>query len=179
MNVLGRWRVAQRVVERGPARGLAGILAGPAETNLKPRPFPDGCLTLRLDGHDPALREGQEALAEYLRSEEVDATAHYHTELAYEELVVNIAQHSYSRSRTGSCPIDVHVVIQPQEVVLTVEDDGPPFDPLRLPDPERPANLGEASIGGLGLRLVRMGAKHMAYDRSNGRNRVIVSVGRN
>jgi serine/threonine-protein kinase RsbW len=40
-------------------------------------------------------------------------------------------------------------------VTLTVEDDGPPFDPLAYPQPDLDAELGERLAGGLGIHLVR------------------------
>jgi CheY-like chemotaxis protein/anti-sigma regulatory factor (Ser/Thr protein kinase) len=43
--------------------------------------------------------------------------------------------------------------MSPAEVVYVVRDDGPGFDPSRLPDPTDPANLER--VGGRGLLLIR------------------------
>lgn len=48
-------------------------------------------------------------------------------------------------------------------VRLVISDGGVPFDPLVACDKPLPASLGEASPGGLGLRLVRAFSDGMAY----------------
>ncbi|HKY10147.1 MAG TPA: SpoIIE family protein phosphatase, partial [Candidatus Binatia bacterium] len=51
--------------------------------------------------------------------------------LATEEIVTNIISHAYSDNREHT--ISVHVNVQPGEVRVQVEDDGPPFNPLEAP----------------------------------------------
>ncbi len=145
---------------------------------LRPPRVVDGRLTLELDGDVGALRSGQQALAGFLQRENVDAAALYRTELVYEELVVNVVRHAYADREASDCRIDVRVRVDDDEIVLEVEDDGPEFDPLQVPEPRRSPNLRDAAAGGLGLKLVRMGTRRMAYQREVERNRVTVSIGR-
>lgn len=49
--------------------------------------------------------------------------------------------------------VTVSVITTPQEVRVTVQDEGPGFDPKSLPDPEDPSNLERAY--GRGLLLIR------------------------
>ncbi len=56
--------------------------------------------------------------------------------------------------------------------MMTIEDDGPRFDPLSLPPPDVTASLDERPIGGLGLFLVRQLMDAVSYDRVGARNRL-------
>jgi anti-sigma regulatory factor (Ser/Thr protein kinase) len=49
--------------------------------------------------------------------------------------------------------------------MMTIEDDGPRFDPLSLPPPDVTAGLAERPVGGLGLFLVRQLMDVVSYDR--------------
>jgi serine/threonine-protein kinase RsbW len=138
----------------------------------------DGGLRLHLVNDTAGLEAAQQTLHAFLAAEGVGTRGIYRTELAFEELVVNVIRHGYADREVGTCPIDVSVRVLAQEIVLAVEDDGPPFDPLQVPDPELPATIDEARIGGLGLHLVRKSTQRMEYERTAGRNRVTLSLQR-
>jgi serine/threonine-protein kinase RsbW len=50
-------------------------------------------------------------------------------------------------------------------VLLTVEDDGGAFNPLSVPEPDRPAALGDAVLGGQGIPLIKRLSTSVSYDR--------------
>jgi anti-sigma regulatory factor (Ser/Thr protein kinase) len=58
---------------------------------------------------------------------------------------------------------------------LTVEDNGPEFDPLTLPQPNLEANLADRPIGGLGVFLVRQLMDTVSYHRVGACNRLSMS----
>jgi anti-sigma regulatory factor (Ser/Thr protein kinase) len=55
---------------------------------------------------------------------------------------------------------------------LTVEDDGPAFDPLSLAVPDVTASLDERPVGGLGVFLVRRMMDSVSYHRVGARNQL-------
>jgi serine/threonine-protein kinase RsbW len=138
----------------------------------------DGRLALRLGNDTAQVAAGQQALHDFLEAQGVGARALYHVELAFEELITNIVRHGYSGQSTSSPAIDVSLAVRSDEIVLTVEDTAPPFDPVRAVAPPLPASIEDARIGGLGLRLVRMAAKRIEYERAGDRNRVTVGIAR-
>jgi serine/threonine-protein kinase RsbW len=153
-------------------QGVACVM-GPSAPHAR---IVDGCLQLQFDSNNAGFEGGQRALHEFLEAEGVSARGLYQTELAFEELVINVIRHGFGDHDAGAHPIDVSVCVRGGDIVLTVEDDGPPFNPLEAPDPPAPTTLEEAKIGGLGLPLVRFAAKRIEYQRIAGRNRVILSI---
>ncbi len=136
-------------------------------------------LALHVGSGAAQFGAAQEALHTFLETAGVSARAIYRTELAFEELVSNVVRHGYGGERPGLPPIDVSASVGDDEIVLTVEDLGPPFDPSQPVATALPKRIEEAKIGGLGLRLVHSVAQRIEYQRIADRNRVTVGIARN
>ena len=94
-------------------------------------------------------------------------------ELALEEVFMNIVMHG---SRPGLAPrVEVSLHRDAESVTMTVEDDGPEFDPLSLPPPDVTASLADRRVGGLGVFLVRKMMDSVSYARIAGRNQLRMS----
>jgi serine/threonine-protein kinase RsbW len=94
-------------------------------------------------------------------------------ELALEEIFLNIAMHG---SEPGVAPrVEVSLSLNTDAVTMTVEDDGPQFDPLSLPPPDVTASLADRPVGGLGVFLVRKLMDTVSYERVAGRNQLRMS----
>lgn len=84
--------------------------------------------------------------------------------LAVEEAVANIVNHGEATT------IALQSVVEDQQLVLTIDDDGQPFDPtgesptdLSVPADERPP-------GGLGVMLIHKMVDSLSYERVDGHN---------
>jgi anti-sigma regulatory factor (Ser/Thr protein kinase) len=138
-----------------------------------------GTLTIRLLSDTAQLAPAQRALREFLEAAGIGGRALYNTELVFEELVTNVIRHGQRDRSAGSHPlIDVGASVRDDEIVLTVEDDGPFFDPSQSVPAPLPTRIEDAQIGGLGLRLVRMAARRIDYQRLDNRNRSTVGISR-
>ena len=94
-------------------------------------------------------------------------------ELALEEIFLNIVMHG---SEPGVTPrVEVSLNLGADAVTMTVEDDGPQFDPLSLPPPDVTASLADRKVGGLGVFLVRKLMDPVSYERVAGRNQLRMS----
>ncbi len=112
-----------------------------------------------------------------LDAESLDAATRYNTELVFEEVVANIIGHGAPDGRA----LDVRVTLQacPDSIILTIDDNGVPFDPRGRADPLPPKSLAEARAGGFGLLLVRHAATSLDYLRTaEGQNRLTVRLPR-
>ena len=57
-------------------------------------------------------------------------------------------------------------------VVINIEDDAKPFNPLEKVDPDFPENVEEAKIGGLGILIIRKLMDNVTYERSQDKNKL-------
>jgi serine/threonine-protein kinase RsbW len=89
-----------------------------------------------------------------------------------DEILSNVVRHGFCDGRQHEISIDL--AIEPDLVVLTLEDDGPPFDPLTYPPPDVDADLDTRALGGLGIHLVRRLMDDVRYERVAERNRVVL-----
>lgn len=114
----------------------------------------------------------------FLEEHAVPSRATYATRVAIEELVVNVIQHGFDDGSVHE--IDVHVNIETQRIVVSIEDDGREFDPTAAPVPSLSGSVEERTSGGWGIHLVRAMSNRMEYERRGGKNRVeaVISLGR-
>ena len=87
-------------------------------------------------------------------------------ELLLEEIVANICLHAHPAGGKFA----VAVTGGEGRIGLQIEDDGVPFDPLKMTAPDIEAEVDEREIGGLGLVLIRKIADSLSYRRENGCN---------
>jgi phosphoserine phosphatase RsbU/P len=92
--------------------------------------------------------------------------------LALEEILTNVISYAYTDS--GEHEIRVRLSVQPGEIEAEVDDDGQPFNPLDVPEPDTTKSLDERTIGGLGIHLVRKIADGLEYKRQGERNLLII-----
>ncbi len=97
-------------------------------------------------------------------------------ELCLEEAVVNIITHGGLTNRQEP-HICVTLLSGAPDLTISLEDDGQAFDPTHAPEPPKAASLEDVPIGGAGIPLMRKLSTSMRYDRSNGRNRLILGFG--
>lgn len=57
-------------------------------------------------------------------------------------------------------------------LIVNIEDEGIPFNPLEKKDPEIPADLIDVRIGGLGIHIVRKLMDDISYKRKRGKNKL-------
>jgi serine/threonine-protein kinase RsbW len=89
-------------------------------------------------------------------------------EVCANEAVTNII--SYAYDSPGQRNISLCLSCGDDSVNLSIEDDGSPFNPLAAAQPEAPASLEQAGIGGLGIKLIRRMMKDCRYQRRDGKN---------
>jgi anti-sigma regulatory factor (Ser/Thr protein kinase) len=86
----------------------------------------------------------------------------------FDELLNNII--SYAFDDDGEHAIDIRVVIEETRITLTITDDGIPFDPFSLAEPDTSLSVEERGVGGLGIHLVRNLMDEVSYERVEDRN---------
>ncbi len=100
--------------------------------------------------------------------------------LAVDEIATNIVQHGYEeRGLTGA--LDIRAEIEEQRLIVTLEDEGTPYDPRQQPMPDQDdltSPLESRPVGGLGVFLAMHNVDELTYERAGQRNRTVFVIRR-
>lgn len=94
-------------------------------------------------------------------------------QVCLEEAIANIVLHAFKG--TKGHPIVVSLAIGAEEVSVQVRDSGPPFDPRSVAQAAPPSSPQDATIGGVGLRLIRGLAQSFDYVRLDDANQLTLT----
>jgi len=114
-----------------------------------------------------------EWLAHWAGRHDLPKDAVFALRLCLEEIFANIVMHAFAG---GEHAVRLALRCEAEEAVMTIIDDGTPFDPLAAPPPTRPTGLADAEPGGRGLLLVKSYANRLAYRREDGRNHLVLAI---
>jgi anti-sigma regulatory factor (Ser/Thr protein kinase) len=107
---------------------------------------------------------------DWARSHGLPAATAERIDVCSVEAVTNIVSHAYADNTAHQ--IRLSLERDAQAVSLEIEDDGIPFDLREVARPERPANLADAKIGGLGVHIVRSLSDELQHQRCGELNRL-------
>ncbi|PLX87664.1 MAG: hypothetical protein C0614_02855 [Desulfuromonas sp.] len=93
--------------------------------------------------------------------------------LTIEELVVNII--NYSEAAEDS-HISLEITRHPSYLDLRISDQGKPFNPLDLENPDIDVNLKERKVGGLGVFFIKKIVDQIDYQRLNSTNQIHLRI---
>jgi anti-sigma regulatory factor (Ser/Thr protein kinase) len=134
-------------------------------------------LTLHVASNRPAAVAAASAtVREFLAAHGVDDRARYAADLAVEELGTNILSYAFPAGAPASFSLQIDV--DADCAVLVFEDDGIPFDPVASRTALHSGPVATATIGGLGIHMVRKATAAMTYSRIGMTNRLEVRVAR-
>lgn len=80
-----------------------------------------------------------------------------------QEIVSNVALHA--KPLDGVPTVRVSLQIEDEQIIVCIEDNGQPFDPMKEAPSKPDTDLASADLGGRGLRIVRAMAHQMSYRR--------------
>jgi len=88
--------------------------------------------------------------------------------IIFDELLNNVISYAYRDDFEHD--IEVKMEVWGNRLVVTVADDGVPFNPLNVDTPDISQSLEEREIGGMGIHLVRNLIGDVSYQRHIGKN---------
>ncbi len=92
--------------------------------------------------------------------------------LGLDELFTNIISYGFDDGIEHQ--IKFSLAKEQETLVVQVEDDGKPFNPLEATGPEVSQDLDTINIGGLGIHLVKKMMDEIDYQRVEGKNRLVL-----
>ncbi|WP_108646299.1 ATP-binding protein [Polynucleobacter rarus] len=97
--------------------------------------------------------------------------------LCCEETFMNIVMHSYQPEnlvvQEEDKVVNLAVKKSTEDIILSIEDNGFPFNPLEKEEKIIPTDLKDVQIGGLGISLMKKFSKSIHYEPKNTGNRLI------
>lgn len=90
-------------------------------------------------------------------------------QVSADEIWSNIVHYS------GASQASVALCTEGDSLFLRFTDNGKPYDPTAVPEPDTTLSAEERQIGGLGLHMVRKMTRTMVYAYENGENRLTLT----
>ncbi len=92
----------------------------------------------------------------------------FQIKFSLEEIFVNIISYGFIDDKEHK--INVTITREHDLIVLRIEDDGIPFNPLEADPPDLESPLEERCTGGLGLHLTKKLMNDISYERKGNKN---------
>ena len=115
----------------------------------------------RLEALDDLI-QGVEAFAD---ENGLSAESRYGLNLISEELFVNVVRHA-----TAHAVFQINIERVDRVLEVSLLDNGAPFNPLELVDPNIDDSLEQREVGGLGVYLAKNLGNEFSYERRDGWN---------
>ena len=93
-------------------------------------------------------------------------------DLVIEEIFVNIASYAYEKEKSGT--VNINIEHQDNKIIITFEDEGIPFNPLLVKDPDIKQSVEDRKPGGLGIYMVKKMMDNVEYMYHNNKNILII-----
>lgn len=126
---------------------------------------------LRLPASLESVSELLDALEAYVETAGIPPGTAARLALIAEEIAANVAMHA-----KGATFFELRIIPGEHVLRLSIEDDGPEYDPLARATPDTEAALEDRDVGGLGVHLVRQLTQEARYQREGGLNRLLCSL---
>jgi anti-sigma regulatory factor (Ser/Thr protein kinase) len=127
-----------------------------------------GRLELKIKNQIEELTRVEEKFEEFCEQYQIPDSARQKVSIVLDELLNNIVNYAFMDEEEHM--IDLIFVLTDNRLVITLHDDGVPFNPFELDPPDISLSLDERAIGGLGIFLVRQMMDEYLYTRHIGKN---------
>lgn len=124
--------------------------------------------TLTLAPDDTSYPLVQDFLTHWLESAEVPLRVQTRVQVVTDEIWSNIVHYS------GATQASISLRIEDCALSLSFADNGKPYDPTAVPEPDITLSAQEREIGGLGLHMVRKMTASMTYAYAKGENHLVL-----
>lgn len=93
----------------------------------------------------------------------------YNLAMVVEELSLNVFNYAYD-GRQGNFSLSIINDTEQRKVIMEFCDDGKPYNPLLLGEPDVNTHISKRQIGGLGIMMAKKLTDQQHYVRENGQN---------
>jgi serine/threonine-protein kinase RsbW len=134
--------------------------------------LPEETLAIRINPCIESVPMLLDRLESYAQAMTLPSKAAHRLSIVCEEFVANTAMHG---GATASY-VEVTVVVQANQLHVSIEDNGAAFDPLTAVTPDTTVQIEAREIGGLGIHFVRNMVDTLRYERRENCNHLIAAL---
>lgn len=127
--------------------------------------------TITFPGRFDSLDKIRDFVVQAARQAGFDEDGTFAVELSVDEAFTNIIEHAYGGEGRGD--IDCSVEITDQDLIVSLQDQGRPFDPSKVPIPNHNVPLEKLKPRGVGLFLMRKMMDEVQFEFTQDRGNVL------
>ena len=131
-------------------------------------------IVVELKNNLPEIERLVHIADDFGRCHRLNAETLHNVKVALDEILTNVISYAYADG--GEHSIIIRFSLEQGRLIIAVEDDGRPFNPLNAPEPDTKQLLEERPLGGLGIHLVRKLIDELEYRRQNDRNILVMRL---
>lgn len=128
----------------------------------------EGRISFELKNNLSELDRLREHLDQFGESNSLSKRTVFKINLALEELVTNIISYGYPDDNEHW--IKIVILLEKGVLVLSLEDDGIPFNPVEAKKPDCKCPVEDREIGNLGIHLCKHFMDDLTYERRGNKN---------
>jgi anti-sigma regulatory factor (Ser/Thr protein kinase) len=113
----------------------------------------------------------RECIAMLIKAWNIHPAFEFHLNMVIEEAFTNVIKYAFNDDREHE--IELNFNRQDDCLIITLTDDGQPYDPTAKADPDTALPASDRPIGGLGIFLVKKYMDEVRYRRHNNKNQLI------
>lgn len=129
-------------------------------------------LTMTIKNDLAEIEVVSQRIDDFVARHQLPAKLAFDLNLAVDELLTNVISYGYEDGLEHT--IRVRGVFADRVMTIEIEDDGRPFNPLEMPEPDLTAALMDRKVGGLGVHLVRQLMDQVEYQWQEGKNLLMI-----
>lgn len=126
--------------------------------------------TIVIRGYRPEIDRAQERVLATLQRLGYPDASRFAVRLALEEAITNAFHHGH-KGLPPDEPVRLEFQADAEGIIIVVEDQGPGFNPVSVPDPTKDENLEVPT--GRGLLLMRAYMSEVEYNKRGNRVRMV------
>ena len=130
-------------------------------------------LDIRIPNDREAIAEATERFGSFAQEHGIPTQDVMRVNLVFDEILTNIISYAYQGDDVHE--ITIGVDLGPRKLVVSIEDDGIPFNPFAQEGPDTGLSIEDREIGGLGIHLVKNVMDEATYHRRQDANLLILS----
>lgn len=128
---------------------------------------------IQINNTENEIRRVSQLITEFGIKHHCNKEMLHEVDLATEEIIINIIHYAYHDKKEHI--INVSMEINATHFIVTITDDGKPFNPWEAKDPDTGLALKDRPIGGLGIFFAKKMADSVHYERIKNRNQITIT----